>query len=348
MIDAVRRFEGFEEVQRVMACALERVRDRFDSHLASDLPAVDRLVRHVEHYRGKMLRPMLVIAGGLATHPQAATTPGESLGSLIGDDHITAAAVCEMVHMATLVHDDVLDEADVRRGGRTVSRLHGNEAAVILGDLLIASAYHLCSQLDSQRSALLIGRVSMEMCSGELLQLHHRGDYSIDEATYFEIIRRKTGALIAASGELGAMHAGASPEAARAMAWFGSRLGLAFQIQDDVLDLIGREDVVGKSVGRDLAKSKLTLPVIHHLASADAVERGRSLAAIDDACREDAPPEASRAVRQRLDATGSIAHARTVAGALVAQARAALDPLAPTAAREALFAMADAAVDRAR
>jgi octaprenyl-diphosphate synthase len=185
-----------------------------------------------------MLRPTLVLAGGLAASPSLGLSVSSSL---LSDAHVTVAAVAEMVHMATLVHDDVLDEADTRRRARTVNRLHGNETAVILGDYLIAAAYHLCSQLDSQDAALLIGRVSMTVCSGELLQLAHRADFSLDEPTYFEIVERKTASLIGAACRLGARCSGADEQTCARLERFGRDIGVAFQIQDDVLDLTGRE-----------------------------------------------------------------------------------------------------------
>ena len=163
--------ESLAPLQEFLADALARVEARFDLQLRSDLPPVSKLCAHIERYRGKMLRPTLAILAGLAAHPRAADAPP---GSIITEDHLLIAAVCEMVHMATLVHDDVLDEAETRRRGRTVNRLYGNEAAVILGDYLIASAYHLCSQLADQAVALEVARVSMTLCAGELLQLHHR------------------------------------------------------------------------------------------------------------------------------------------------------------------------------
>ena len=163
--------EELRPVADLVAARLLDVSTRFDAQLESDLPPVNQLCKHIERYRGKMLRPTLVILCGAAAHPKAGD--GE-LASLVTDDHATLGAVCEMVHMATLVHDDVLDEAETRRRGDTVNRLRGNETAVILGDYLIASAYHLCSGLGSQRYALAIGRASAVMCAGELLQLQLR------------------------------------------------------------------------------------------------------------------------------------------------------------------------------
>jgi octaprenyl-diphosphate synthase len=334
-------------VQAAILSTIEKVTTRFDRQLASELPPVHRLVQHVEHYRGKMLRPMLVLACGLASHPRISASTGEGLAELLTDAHATVGAVCEMLHMATLVHDDVLDEADTRRRGQTVNRLHGNETAVILGDLLFSSAFHLCSQLDSQQSALIVGRVSMEMCAGELLQLHHRGDYSLDEPTYFEIVERKTAALIAASCELGAMHSGAPMDHCRALANFGRRVGIAFQIQDDVLDLTGREDVVGKSVGKDLEKAKLTLPVIHHLVAISLEARGRSLRTLEEACGEGpAARKAAGAMVELLKSTDSLTYAMTTAIRLVGQACKDIEVLPMTPARQLLHVMAETAVNR--
>lgn len=334
--------DSLAPLQEFLAGALARVEDRFDLQLRSDLPPVSKLCAHVERYRGKMLRPSLALLAGLAAHPRA----GEAEPArLITDDHILIAAVCEMVHMATLVHDDVLDEAETRRRGRTVNRLHGNEAAVILGDYLIAAAYHLCSQLGDQSIALEIAHVSMTLCAGELLQLHHRRDYSLDEPTYFEILERKTAALIAASAELGARRSGPHPDTPRRLAAYGRSLGIAFQIQDDLLDLTGEESIIGKPTGRDVQKGKLTLPLIHHLAAAEPQARGRTLRLLER-LDEHAEPNARAALLAALQATGSIAHARETAERLVREAQQALGGIHDSPARRMLGLMAQAVIDR--
>jgi octaprenyl-diphosphate synthase len=326
---------------------VERV---FDAQLASDLPPVTQLVRHIERYRGKMLRPTLVLVCGMASHPRAGE--GGDPGSLVTPRHVAAAATCEMVHMATLVHDDVLDEADTRRRGDTVNRLHGNETAVILGDYLIASAYHLCSREAGNEAAIMVGHASMVTCSGELLQLHHRGDYSLDEATYFEIVGRKTAELIATSCSLGGLLSGASPEVRDSLHRFGRDLGVAFQIQDDLLDLTGTERTVGKSVGKDLEKGKMTLPLVHHLGQCSPAARGEALRLLERACGDFAAGDREAAIAaaelaSRLEESGSVRHARQRALLLVETAREAILPLPPSPARDMLLAMADAVVNRA-
>ncbi len=327
-------------VHGVLAGALERVAERFDAHLASDLLPVNDLVRHIERYRGKMLRPALVVLSGMACSP----TPDDPRAS-ISEDLIVLGAVCEMVHMATLVHDDVLDEAAVRRRGQTVNFLHGNETAVILGDLLIASAYHLCSMLDDPYPSRAIGEVSMTLCAGELLQLANRDNLSLDMETYREILDRKTAALIGVACRLGARRGGADEQLASGMDRFGRLLGLAFQIQDDLLDLTGEEGVVGKSVGKDLEKGKLTYPIIDHLAGAEPRRRAATLRLLKRAAEGDeaAPGELVAVLRE----DGAIERARLAAESLVDEARSLLTPLADSGPKRYLGRMADAVVQRA-
>lgn len=332
-----------EAIAGMLAEGLSRVEERFDRQLRSDLPPVRDLVEHVERYRGKMLRPVMTLLCGLAQKGPGATAAD------LTEAHITVGAVVEMIHVATLVHDDVLDEAETRRRAQTVNNLRGNEVAVILGDYLISSAFHLCSGLANQDIALLIGGVTTRLCEGELLQLHHRDDFSLDEATYFEIVQRKTAELIGAACELGAGCSGAAPATRQRLRDFGMKLGVAFQIQDDLLDLTGEERVVGKSVGKDLEKGKLTLPLIHHLGRADAIERGRTLRLIGAGAPDDRHVDVdARAVRAALEKTGSVDFARASAQRLVREARSLLsDTLPASPAADLLHAVADAVVTRA-
>src|SRR3990172_5038887 len=230
----------------------------FDEEIASDLDFINGLCDTVRSYRGKMLRPAMLLLVGKAT--------GE-----LSSAHRILAAVVEMVHMATLVHDDVLDGADERRRQPTIASIAGNTGAVLLGDHLISHAFHLCSSLQSQHASRRIGATTNTVCEGELLQNHHRGDIGLTEETYFEIIRRKTGALTAVSAELGAKFAGAGDGLVRSLYSYGMSAGVAFQIIDDVLDIVGDESRVGKTLGLDLARGNLTLPVIHCLAHSDRV-----------------------------------------------------------------------------
>lgn len=307
---------------------LEQVAARFDSELASDLSCVGTLVKHVARFRGKMLRPMLVLLAGKAV--------GE-----IGDAHVTLATVVEMVHMATLVHDDVLDEAELRRRGATINHLKGNEAAVLLGDYLISHSYHLCSSLDDQFAARTIARTTNRVCEGELLQLENRGNVDLNEETYTNIVSRKTAALIATSAMLGAHYAGASKAIAEAFENFGEYIGIAFQIQDDILDLVGDVREVGKSLGSDVAKVKLTLPVIHFLKTAPQDHRTllRQLLKGNDEDR-------SEKVRHLIAPSGSIDFARDRAKRYITQAIESLEEVPDNDAKLALIEAANFVVAR--
>lgn len=326
-----------------LASELADVETRFTAELLSDLPAVNSLVEHTERYRGKMLRPMLVLTSGLAVSDDGLT---------LTDAHRTIAAVVEMVHMATLVHDDVLDEAAVRRGGATINRLHGNEAAVMLGDYLISHAYHLCGSLDRPDVARLIARTTNTVCEGELLQLANRNNWELDEATYEQIIWRKTASLTGACCRLGAMLHGVDDERTDALQAYGEQVGMAFQIIDDVLDLVGHTEVVGKSLRLDLHKGKLTLPLIRGLGQVDGNARRQLRALLTEASREnlEAEDDAGRhvfmQVRKILDQLGAIRAARQKAARLVAAARGGLALLADRPPRTLLADMADAVLDR--
>jgi octaprenyl-diphosphate synthase len=310
-----------------IASDLERVCRIFDDELFSELPVVNDLCAHVRQYRGKLLRPGLLLLSGKAC---GKTT----------DEHLTLAAVVEMVHMATLVHDDVLDEADLRRRCPTINRLEGNEAAVLLGDYLISHAFHLCSSLDSQYASRVIAATTNTVCEGELQQVHHRGDFDLTVDDYLQIITRKTASLTGACCRLGAHFAGAGSETINALERFGLELGIAFQITDDVLDITGSEKRMGKTLGRDLEKSKLTLPVIHSLTHAD-----------DDLSRQLHFLLASRdhdrsRLRNLLESTDSIGFALNAARHYVDSAVARLNELPPGDARQNLARLARLIVSR--
>ena len=319
-------------VAAILAEELERVALVFERQLASDLSAVNGLCLHVEKYRGKMLRPTLVLLSGMAA------AGGDVSTSAVTESHRIVAAVVEMIHMATLVHDDVLDEAEMRRRGATVNHLWGNETAVMLGDYLISNAFHLCSTMGDPSVNVALGEVTNTLCEGELIQLHHRDDFGLDEETYLEIIRRKTASLIAACCRLGGQLAGAEPAALDGLATFGSAVGTAFQIRDDMLDLIGETDVVGKSLGRDLDKGKLTLPLIHLLSRMDAGGRGEVLQLLES--RE------FDTLRDRMIDCGVVESSQVAAERLAEEAITALDVLPPGPARDVLVTCAEQSVSR--
>ncbi len=307
---------------------LDAVEKLFNEELTSSVSCVNSLVKHVSRFRGKMLRPILVLLAGKAS-------------GTLDDAHIVLATVVEMVHMATLIHDDVLDEAELRRKGATINHLRGNEAAVLLGDYLISHSYHLCSSLDSQFASRVIGRTTNQVCEGELLQIHHRNNLDLTEETYLQIITCKTAVLCASCCLLGATFSGADAARVENLRQFGLCLGTAFQIQDDILDIVGNESTVGKTLGIDVLKGKLTLPIIHFLANAPQEHRIllQSLLRSHDADKVER-------IRNLILPSRSVGYATSKAKALIAQAHEAIAALPDSPAKQILGTLADFVINR--
>jgi octaprenyl-diphosphate synthase len=311
-----------------VARELARAIEVFDAEVRSDMAGVNRLLDQVRSYRGKLLRPTLLLLSGKAA-------------GKLRPEHPVLAAVVEMVHMATLVHDDVLDEAAIRRRQATVNDTVGNEGAVLLGDYLISHAYHLCSSLGSTRASRRIAAATNTVCEGELMQIEHRGDFALDEPAYLEIIRRKTAALTGVCCELGAEFAGAGPEAVREMAGFGTDLGVAFQIVDDVLDLTADEAQTGKTAGRDADLGELTLPLIRYFDRAGPREREELVAVLSNG-----ELHKSARVRALLAGGDAVDYALEAARSFVWSAVAHLACLPHGDAKDALAAAAEFVIRR--
>ncbi len=239
---------------------LEQVEEILRREMRSKYPYVDELVRYGCLLGGKRLRPALLLLAAKST-------------GRVTEEHLTLAAVIEMIHTATLVHDDVLDEASVRRHLATVNARWDNEASLLLGDFLFSHAFYLASTTGSAFACQLIGRSTNIVCEGEIRQKGSRADFALTEAEYFQILDAKTAELCACSCRLGAHFAGAQAEHVERMTQYGRLLGIAFQIADDLLDITGDEAATGKSLGSDLAQQKPTLPVIRALDVADSAQR---------------------------------------------------------------------------
>lgn len=316
------------ELYAPIADRLTQVGRVFDDELSAEDPFVRELCAHIGRFRGKMVRPALVL---LAADACGRVTP----------DHLTLAAVVEMVHIATLVHDDVLDESEMRRRVPTINCLRGNEAAVLLGDLLISHAFHLCSSLDTTDAARLIGSTTNTVCEGELMQVGHRGDAALTTDEYFAIIARKTASLMSTCCVLGARYAGASPSQIARLEKYGLAVGMAFQIVDDVLDIVGSQREMGKTLGRDLDKAELTLPLIHFLANAPETKRAAAAAAL-----KNGNPARAAILRELVSGSESIDYALRVADQYVRSALNNLSDLPDSPARRSLETMAGFIVRR--
>jgi octaprenyl-diphosphate synthase len=292
---------------------------------------VQKLVEHAALFRGKQLRPALVLLAGRAC------------GKLT-DAHVTIGAVVEMIHTATLLHDDVLDHASTRRNVPSVNALYGNEIPILLGDFIYAEAFALASRLDDRTAVVELSQTTRRLCGGEIDQNCNRGRFDLTVDEYLRIIEDKTAALYLSSARLGAHYAGASPAQVVALAEYGRLLGIAFQIIDDCLDLAGDERSAGKSLGTDLSERKMTLPLIRLLArvgAAKAAEIRRLLA--DDSI---ADPRA--ALRELVDFTPDVASARAVAAQFLRDAIERLDALTANEARKSLVDVAEFVLERDR
>jgi octaprenyl-diphosphate synthase len=209
---------------------------------------------------GKHLRPMLVALAGNAV-------------GKVGDAHITAAVIIEMVHLATLVHDDVMDEAEIRRGQLTLAANWGNEIAVLFGDCLFAQALKLAASFPTPEVCRAVAMATNTVCTGEILQTQHRRKFQVSRRDYFRVIEMKTAELFTLSCDLAAFLNNAQAEPRAALRQFGAAFGTAYQVYDDCVDLFGSETAAGKSLGTDLAKGKLTWPVLLAWERANARDR---------------------------------------------------------------------------
>ncbi|WP_406695727.1 polyprenyl synthetase family protein [Singulisphaera sp. Ch08] len=299
----------------------------FEAELGSKFPFVQQLVDHCADYRGKRLRPALVLLSARAS-------------GTINGSHPVLAAVVEMIHTATLVHDDILDEALVRRHAATVNAEWGNEPAVLLGDYLFTHAFHLAASLDSTLACRWIGHATNLVCEGEMQQVHHRGNLDLDEDAYFSIIQGKTAELTAVSCRLGAHYAGAPNSVVQSMENYGRDLGIAFQIADDVLDLWGEERNTGKSLGTDLKKQKLTLPLIRFLATAPP----STASAVRRLLAESEPDR--RSLRDYLDSSDALEYSWNRAKEHAERAHSALEGLADSSAKTVLRSLTHYVVRR--
>jgi octaprenyl-diphosphate synthase len=253
------------------------------------------------------------------------------------------AAVVEMIHTATLVHDDVLDEAETRRHLATVNSRWDNKSSVLLGDFLFTHAFYLASTLSSTWACRVIGQATNTVCAGEIRQKGSIGDFDLSEKEYYAIVSAKTAELCACSCELGAHYSGAASDLAAGMACFGRELGIAFQIADDVLDIEGDEQTTGKSLGTDIAQQKPTLPIIHVLRNATPRDRQQLLAIL-----QDESIDRLAAARPFLERYGAIEYSRQQARECALRAAGHLEALPPSPSRDTLALMAEFVVARSR
>ncbi len=261
--------EAFDLISPQLSVVEERIREQAE---AFD-PAVEGYVAYVCAAGGKRLRPALALLSGGAT--------GKILPA-----HVDLAVILELIHIASLVHDDIMDGAERRRDQPTANAKWGNAITVLLGDCLFAHALRLSTGFDDREVCRKIADAAAEVCSGEIIQTQRRFDLKLSTDDYFRIIEMKTAALFSAACELGASLSGAEPGVVEALRTFGKKLGVAYQIYDDILDLAGSEEETGKTLGTDLRKGKFTLPVLLLLQSGKESATIRDLLLKEDAVDE--------------------------------------------------------------
>ena len=235
--------------------------------LSSDNTFVQSLLEHASKLQGKLIRPALLLYSA----------------RIFGDAtelHVGLSAVVQLVHNATLAHDDVLDEASLRRNNSSLNTMWGNEASVLFGDYLFAKAFELCARLDNTKANIILAETTQRICEGELSQIARKFQFDMEEEEYLDIIRHKTASLFAAACRLGTIGSTADADTVDALVRYGLHSGTAFQIADDCLDLTGSESEVGKSLGTDLERGKVTLPVLLLLRSVSKPKRNEIQALI--------------------------------------------------------------------
>ena len=304
---------------------LLRVEEVFREEFLSDLAVISEVASHVRDAGGKRIRPaLLLLASRLFSHSS--------------DRMITLGAVVEYIHTATLLHDDVIDEASTRRGRKSANSRWGNKTTVLIGDFLYTKSMAMALTQENLVILRLLSDVTLRMIEGQVLEIEREADLSVREEQHIDIIRRKTADLFAACMRIGAILGNASSEKEQALADYGLALGLAFQMKDDLLDFTASESALGKPVGLDLREGKLTLPVIYMLGANDQEAREKVEMVVEDrSFARVSHPEIVALARR----TGALDRASQVAAAQAAAAKHALGALDPSPVRNALMALPD-------
>jgi len=324
----LRSLPDLPAIQRLARVDMNAVDALIRRRLASNVVLINQVAEHIISAGGKRLRPMLLLLAGQATGQTSAA-------------HHQLAAVVEFIHTSTLLHDDVVDESQLRRGRHTANALWGNAASVLVGDFLYSRSFQLMVELDRMPVMQILADTTNIISEGEVLQLLHVRNPDIDETAYLAVIQRKTAVLFAAAAQLGALLSGADLPTQQQLYHYGMQLGHAFQIADDVLDYTANSEDLGKNLGDDLAEGKATLPLIHAISHADKATATR----LQDIIRHgeaSALPEVLAAIK----ASGALEYSRQRALQYAQSAMDALNELPHSEALAALRGLAQHAVER--
>lgn len=317
-----------EPVRALIAADMAAVDALIRRRLASDVVLIGQVGEYIIGSGGKRLRPaLLLLCAGACGYR--------------GTAHHELAAVIEFIHTATLLHDDVVDESELRRGRRTANAQFGNPASVLVGDFLYSRAFQMMVGLRNMRVMEVLADATNTIAEGEVLQLLNVRNAAVEESAYLEVIRRKTAKLFEAAARLGGILGGAAPGIEEGFAAYGAHLGTAFQLIDDVLDYSGDRQETGKNLGDDLNEGKPTLPLIHVMQRGTAAQAALVRRAIEEGGRDDLP-----AVLDAIRDTGALEHARTCAREEADRACEAIRPVADSTYKRSLLDLAAFAVER--
>jgi octaprenyl-diphosphate synthase len=309
---------------------LKRVEERMDVHLRSEINLIPEIIQHLIGSGGKRFRPLLLLICA-------------ELCGYRGEKCYTLSAVIEFIHTATLLHDDVIDQAETRRGKVSANNVWGNAASVLVGDFLYSKAFKLMADDDNLAVIKLMSATTNVMSEGEVFQLVKCGDLDITEEEYLTIIEKKTSILMSAACASGAILGKAAKEQIDALAEFGLRLGSAFQITDDTLDYTAREEEFGKSIGKDLEEGKMTLPLIYTLKKCTDDEKDRIRKIIENKGADGSAVREIVAIINRYD---GISAALNKARTYIDEGKAALDAFGNSEAKTCMLTIADFIMER--
>jgi len=314
---------------------MERVNNFIETHLHSDVALINQISQYIIHSGGKRLRPIMVLLSANALKSSSSTVPD------IENQAVQLASVIEFIHTATLLHDDVVDESELRRGNSTANDLWGNAASVLVGDFLYSRAFEIMVSVKNMRVMEIMSHSTNTIAEGEVLQLLNCNDASTTESQYLKVIHYKTAKLFESASQLGAIINHVDEATEIAMAKYGMHLGTAFQLIDDVLDYSANESDMGKNVGDDLAEGKPTLPLIYAMKHGNenqstmikhAIENG-GLDQIDE-------------IMLAINKTGALDYARKIARQEADQAIAQLSVLDDSEYKQAMISLANFSVER--
>lgn len=319
---------SIDEVYRLIAEDKKAVDELIKQRLRSDVVLVNQLGHYIVSSGGKRLRPIILLLSARASGYQ-------------GEFHNQLAAVIEFIHTATLLHDDVVDASDLRRGQDTANAIWGNEASVLVGDFLYSRAFQMMVEVGSMRIMEVLANATNVIAEGEVLQLMNCNEPDTTEERYLEVIRYKTAKLFEAAAQLGPILCESDEAQISAMAKYGMHLGTAFQLIDDVLDYSATSDEMGKNIGDDLAEGKPTLPLIHAMRKGNPQQKQLIRTAIEQGGRD-----YIKEVVAAIHDTGAIDYTADAAEKEAEKAKMQLDILPASPYKEALLALADFSVNR--